>query len=174
MYDDTVSLLANILLVAAKTAPKAKGIDDLVTKVITNEKEKLAKEMEKIAKERGKKFEFFSRDAKSVRKSQCIILIGVKFKEPLGLDCGGCGFNCGEVVKIRKRGRDFCGPICAFKLLDLGIAIGSLVFQAKQLCIDNRVMYTIGAAALRLGLIDADIVMGIPLSVSGKNIYFDR
>ena len=37
MYDDTVSLLANILLVAAKTAPKAKGIDDLVTQVITNE-----------------------------------------------------------------------------------------------------------------------------------------
>jgi len=25
-----------------------------------------------------------------------------------------------------------------------------------------------------MGLIDADFVMGIPLSVTGKNIYFDR
>ncbi|MBE3093247.1 MAG: hypothetical protein IMZ51_06275, partial [Chloroflexi bacterium] len=26
----------------------------------------------------------------------------------------------------------------------------------------------------KIGLIDADFVMGIPLSVTGKSIYFDR
>jgi len=31
-------------------------------------------------------------------------------------------------------------------------------------------MYTMGAAAKELKLLDADIIMGIPLSVSGKNI----
>jgi len=25
-----------------------------------------------------------------------------------------------------------------------------------------------------MGLIDADVLIGIPLSVSGKNVYFDR
>jgi uncharacterized ferredoxin-like protein len=35
-------------------------------------------------------------------------------------------------------------------------------------------MYTVGAAAKALGLLDADIIIGIPLSASGKNIYFDR
>jgi uncharacterized ferredoxin-like protein len=35
-------------------------------------------------------------------------------------------------------------------------------------------MYRAGVVARKLGLIDADFVMGIPLSVSGKSIYFDR
>ena len=45
---------------------------------------------------------------------------------------------------------------------------------ADILNVDNRIMYRIGVAARKLKLIDADFVMGIPLSVSGKNIYFDR
>lgn len=40
--------------------------------------------------------------------------------------------------------------------------------------IDNRIMYRIGVVAKKMGFIDADIVAGIPLSVTGKNIYFDR
>ena len=40
--------------------------------------------------------------------------------------------------------------------------------------VDNRIMYRAGVAARQAGLIDADFVMGIPLSVSGKSIYFDR
>ncbi|MES0344415.1 MAG: DUF2148 domain-containing protein, partial [Anaerolineales bacterium] len=40
--------------------------------------------------------------------------------------------------------------------------------------VDNRIMYRAGVVARELGLIDADYVMGIPLSVSGKSIYFDR
>ncbi len=40
--------------------------------------------------------------------------------------------------------------------------------------IDNRMMYTVGAAAKSLGLLDSDIIIGIPLSVTGKNPYFDR
>jgi uncharacterized ferredoxin-like protein len=35
-------------------------------------------------------------------------------------------------------------------------------------------MYTIGAAARRSGLLDADVVFGIPMSITGKNIFFDR
>jgi len=32
-------------------------------------------------------------------------------------------------------------------------------------------MYTLGAAAKELELLDADVIIGIPLSVTGKNIY---
>jgi uncharacterized ferredoxin-like protein len=35
-------------------------------------------------------------------------------------------------------------------------------------------MYTIGAAAKALNLLEADVIIGIPLSAAGKNIYFDR
>ena len=58
--------------------------------------------------------------------------------------------------------------------MDLGIALGSAVKTAADLNIDNRMMYTIGSAAKALGLLDADVIIGIPLSVSGKNIFFDR
>lgn len=39
---------------------------------------------------------------------------------------------------------------------------------------DNRIIQRIGVVAREMGLIDANFVMGIPLSATGKNIYFDR
>ncbi|HIQ02925.1 MAG TPA: ferredoxin, partial [Desulfurococcales archaeon] len=59
-------------------------------------------------------------------------------------------------------------------LLNLGIALGSAVKTAGIHNVDNRIMYTIGYAAQRKGLMKADIIIGIPLSAKGKNIYFDR
>jgi uncharacterized ferredoxin-like protein len=32
----------------------------------------------------------------------------------------------------------------------------------------------VGAAAKDLQLLDADVIIGIPLSIMGKNIFFDR
>ena len=46
--------------------------------------------------------------------------------------------------------------------------------MAQELNIDNRMMYTIGAAARKLRLLDSDLIIGIPLSATGKNPYFDR
>ena len=168
--------LAMQILVAARTAPKAKGIDDLNLGLITDqeEKEALAKEMEKVAEEKGDRFAFFKRDAENVRNSEAVILISLKFNKTLGLNCGACGFSCDTILKEAKKTADFEGPICAMKLLDMGIAIGSAVAKAKDLCVDNRVMYTVGVAAKRLNLIPGQIVIGIPLSVKGKNIFFDR
>ncbi len=70
--------------------------------------------------------------------------------------------------------KDYSGPVCAFQTLDLGIALCSAVKLAADLNIDNRMMYTVGVAAKDLKLLDADIIVGIPLSVSGKSPYFDR
>ena len=69
---------------------------------------------------------------------------------------------------------EFKGPNCAFRLLDMGIALGSAVKTAGMLNVDNRIMYRVGVAARRLGLAKAQIVHGIPLSATGKNIFFDR
>ncbi|MGD0658918.1 MAG: DUF2148 domain-containing protein [Syntrophorhabdales bacterium] len=45
---------------------------------------------------------------------------------------------------------------------------------AAEMGIDNRIMYTVGAAAKALRLLDSDIIIGIPLSATGKNPFFDR
>jgi uncharacterized ferredoxin-like protein len=74
----------------------------------------------------------------------------------------------------KREGEDFTGPVCIFQAIDLGIALGSAVKLAGELNIDNRIMYTVGAAAKKLNLLDSDLIIGIPLSVTGKNPYFDR
>jgi uncharacterized ferredoxin-like protein len=45
---------------------------------------------------------------------------------------------------------------------------------ASILNADNRIMCRAGVVARQMGLIEADFVMGIPLSATGKSIYFDR
>ena len=58
--------------------------------------------------------------------------------------------------------------------LDMGIAIGSAVKTAAMLNVDNRIMYRVGVVVREMNLVDWDFVMGIPLSVTGKSIFFDR
>jgi uncharacterized ferredoxin-like protein len=168
--------VAQFMLVSARTAPKSGGVDDILTTIVYGkEKEDLALEMEKIAEER--EISGFKRDAGNVKDSEVIVLIGVRGTKSFGLNCGGCGYsNCREFENSEKKmGQDFVGPNCIFKLLDLGIALGSAVKTASVLNVDNRIMYRIGVAAKRLNLLpEASIIVGIPLSAKGKNIYFDR
>jgi len=168
--------VAKLMLAAARTAPKTAGIDDILTMVVYGEeKDAIASKMEEIAEQR--KIDGFKRDAKNVRDSEAIVLVGVRGNKTIGINCGACGYkNCKEFEEAQKRaGQDFIGPTCLFKALDLGIALGSAVKIASLLNIDNRMMYRIGTAALKLNLMpEATVAMGIPLSAKGKNIYFDR
>jgi len=135
----------------------------------------VADEMDKIAEER--KIEGFKRDAKNLRDSEAAVLIGVRGTTSFKLDCGSCGYEtCSKFDEAEKKaGRDFAGPTCIFKALDLGIALGSAVKTASFLDVDNRIMYRVGTAARRLNLLpEATVIMGIPISAKGKNIYFDR
>jgi len=58
--------------------------------------------------------------------------------------------------------------------MDLGVALGSAAKMAMDLNADNRLMFAVGTAARAQGLIEADLVIGIPLSIGGKNPFFDR
>ena len=167
---------AKLIMVAARTAPKSGGKDDVETLLLYGEeKDQVAVEMERISKERNNPG--FLRDAKNVRDSDVIVLVGVNAAKSFGLNCGACGYNtCQEFDQAgRSKGLDYEGPSCLFKALDLGIALGSAVKTASQNNADNRIMYRIATAARRLGLLEKSTVsMGIPLSAKGKNIYFDR
>jgi len=167
---------ARLMLVSARTAPKSGGIDDVLTAIVLGkEKESLAEEMDKIGEAR--KISGFNRDAENLRNSEATVLIGVRGNRNFKLNCGACGYDtCGEFDEAEKReGQDFMGPNCVFKILDLGIAVGSAAKTASTLNVDNRIMYRIGTAARRLHLMpEASVIMGIPISAKGKSIYFDR
>lgn len=180
---EAVRMTAAMMAASARTAPKGRGVDALETLVVdADDLEILASAMERKA-QAGPSYlsSIFNRDANNVRDSSCVLLIGVvglpkKVEEPL--DCGACGYDtCGRLLEARgqrQRAKDFGGPICIFQALDLGIALGSAVKLAAELNIDNRLMYTAGAAAKELRLLDCDVIIGIPLSVTGKSPYFDR
>ncbi len=171
---ESVELLAKVILTAARTAPKGKGIDDIVTCLLSPEdKAELAGRMEELSE--VKDFKFLLRDAQNVRDADAIILIGLKASGAASLNCGACGFDtCKKMLEHEKVQKEFRGPQCMIKYVDLGIAVGSASAKAKDLCIDNRIMYSAGAAACSFKMIDADVAMGIPLSIKGKNIFFDR
>jgi uncharacterized ferredoxin-like protein len=159
--------VAKLMAAAARTAPKGCGIDNIETLILDGEdKDALAAEMRKLADESGA--EFFARDAGNADHSEYVILIGVK-NSPIALNCGLCGFeSCAGAARA--------GSNCAFKIVDLGIALGSAVSIAADNRIDNRIMWSAGAAAVRLQLFSdrVKVCYGIPLSTAGKSIYYDR
>lgn len=174
--------IAAIMAAAARTAPKANGIDDIDVAMLDGEDmEALCRCMDELAEQKPSPYPSiaFKVNGDNVRKASAVLLIGVRgsrhdMEKPI--DCGACGFNtCYNLKKAgRRQGGDYIGPTCIMKALDLGIAIGSAVKAAGEFHIDNRVMYTIGAAAQKLSLLDSDVIMGIPLSVTGKNPFYDR
>jgi uncharacterized ferredoxin-like protein len=157
--------------ISARTAPKAKGEDYVVVRIVEGESlRRLGEDMIAYGERIGK--DFFGRDGRCILNSAAVLLVGLKDARPSGLNCTACGSP--TCVKPNTVEGQFRGPNCAMRLLDMGIAVGSAVKTAGILNVDNRVFYTAGPSARELGLIDADIVIGIPLSVTGKSIYFDR
>ncbi len=132
------------LMVASARTAPKAMVDDKIRAAILTDREK--DELAETMEQAGK-----TRDAKNARDSGAIVLIGVKFCTPL------------------KDWINFRG-----KLIDLGIAIGSAVKVASELNVDNRIMRSVGDAAKKMGLLDADEIQGIPLSIRGKNLFFDR
>lgn len=167
----SLKMVADLMEIAARTAPKARGTDFVVVLTLEGkEVQRLGQGMIDYGRRTGKGS--FDRDGQNVLDSQAVVLIGLKDAGVVDLNCGACGAEA--CIATNTHDGEFRGPSCAIRLLDLGIALGSAVKMAGMLNIDNRMMYSAGVVARELGLIDADIVMGVPLSASGKSIYFDR
>jgi len=175
--------VAYLMAAAARTAPKGRGVDAIRTLVGAGEDiEALARAMEEAAPGRPDIVEnAYRRDARNVRNSACVVLIGVNGapkKPEKPFDCGACGFRtCAALSNARAKrvaGSDYAGPVCTFTAIDLGVALSSAAKVASDHNVDNRMMYTLGVGVCKLKWMDADVVIGIPLSVTGKSIYFDR
>ncbi|KAF0135328.1 MAG: hypothetical protein FD145_154 [Candidatus Saganbacteria bacterium] len=160
--------IAKKMCLAARTAPKARGVDLLEIAVISGDTiQKLSKKMKEIGERES--HQTFLRDCESILHSQAIVLIGTKVKT-IGLKyCSFCGKpNCAEAEKA--------GVICSYNSGDLGIAIGSAVSVAENHRVDNRIMYSVGKAVVDMEMLgkEVKVAYGIPLSVSSKNPFFDR
>jgi uncharacterized ferredoxin-like protein len=190
--EEGVAIVAKLMAVAARTAPKTAGSDWVQIKLCTQEeKRNVADMMIKVAERKAKIVELDNKDradaiigdwksdARVVGQANLMLLIGIQGRKVAKLNCGGCGFSdCAEMMKQKQltlEKVDFPGPFCMFRMMDISIAAGSAVKIAMDLNVDNRLMQKVGIAALKLRLLHpCDLILGIPLSATGKNIFFDR
>ena len=161
--------VAQKMMIAARTAPKARGKDHLEICILQNDEIlNLAQKMIEIGT--AEENPTFLRDGENVKHATVLVLLGTKIESMKLKTCGMCGFkNC--------HAKDEHPSIpCVFNTGDLGVALGSALRVAMDHCVDNRVMYTVGQAALALNVFDPSckIIYGIPLSCTGKNPFFDR
>ena len=160
--------VAALMAAAARTAPKTRGVDNIRVLAIDDEptKQELIAKMREIAARENRPG--MARDAGNIENAPALLVIGVEANTS-GLNCGFCGKpTCEELENT--------GGICSFNSIDLGIATCSAAEVAGRNHIDNRVMYSIGRASLELKLFGEKVrqALGIPLSVTGKNLFFDR
>jgi len=166
---ETILHIAKKMALAARTAPKGRGRDTVEIMIADkSDINKIANHMEKIYNDQD--IHFFGRDAANIRNCEAVLFIGTSI-ESLNLTyCGWCGFdNCASKNKHSDN------P-CTFNNIDLGIAVGSAVSIAADNRIDNRVLYSAGKAVRELNMMSENtkIILGIGLSATSKNIFFDR
>lgn len=166
---DAVLHVAKQMIAAAVTAPKAKGVSNIHTAIVTgSDIVSIAVKMEEMSQQ----FDVptFYRDAQNIKQCDALVLLGTRIQSLNLKKCGMCGFpNCAEKNKHNS-------IPCVFNTGDLGIALGSAASIAMDNRIDNRIMYTVGQAVVELDIFpnDVAIVYAIPLKASNKNIFFDR
>ncbi len=154
---------------AARTAPKTRGMDGLLTCVLTGaDKARLSARMRELGQRT--EYAFFLRDADNVDTADAVVLLGMR-EQRRGLQdgCRYCHFeNCGDCA-------DHEG-LCAWDAVDVGIAAGSAAASAADCRVDSRIMFSVGRAAMSLALPGegVSLVLGIPISVRGKSPFFDR
>lgn len=160
--------VAALMAAAARTAPKTRGIDNIKTFAINDDptKEKLGSRMRQIGANEDRPS--VARDAVNIENSSAVVVIGVE-SNTAGLNCGYCGKPSCELLEEAD-------GVCAFNSIDLGIAAASAVEVAGRFHVDNRIMFSIGRACLDLSLFGPKVkqALGIPLSITGKNPFFDR
>jgi uncharacterized ferredoxin-like protein len=181
--------VANLCAVAAMTAPKSggqlflKGATPFIETVIVEDKAML-KQLADWLRERGQKHKepIWFRDADTAEKLDVVLFIGLAQWYPPQYNCGACGYGtCAEFLQARPSYKtehssdwEFDGPICQLRCIDLGIAVGSAAKTASLNNVDARCQTRIAAAARHLKIIKADVAVALSMSVSHKNIFFDK
>lgn len=176
---EVAEMAVKLMAASARTAPKAGGKDFMEIVVITKDEDlkKIAEAMKEYAPKSTNEA-YWLRDASNIENSESLLLVGLSKPVTAGYDCGACGYpTCAEFAKnkqMKDKVMGYSGPHCVMRMIDIGVALSSAAKTASILNVDNRVQQRVGAAARAIGLISGEVVMGIPVSITGKSIYFDR
>ena len=118
---------AKQIMLAARTAPKGKGVDIIEIITLSDEDiDAVSEELLRLAEKTGMKF--LIRDSENIQSADAMIVIGTR-QAPQGLNCAYCGYaTCAEKPQDTP---------CAINSIDVGIAIGSACAKAADLRVDS-------------------------------------
>ncbi len=191
---ENVLIVARLMVNAALTAPITGGVAGLEAEIGYGEKEMeaIAREMERLAHDgvpRKLKRPFLYQAA-MLRECDAVVFIGNyrAHSTPMDSGCGLCGGkpDCSFVYERvkhtrglidttdRKRATAVKGPLCMLRCHDLGYGVGSALWMAATHFVDAKPFYSVGLAGRNLDFCSSsEVVVGIPVAVSGKNPLVD-
>jgi len=190
--------VARLMANAAQTAPKGGGVDQIECCIVfgKDEQEQIASKVEELAGayEKSKQlYRVYRAEAVMTRDADCILFVG-NYRagdSPFDVGCGLCGGQalCSHVYGQRNTGygqidlvegkqsrahRQIDGPLCTFWMGDLGYAVGSALYLAKQMFVDCRPFVSLGIAGQKLGYCSgSSVVVGLPVAALAKNPFVD-
>lgn len=158
-----IDTISDLMVISATTTPKSGGesfmeitlLDDAERKILAEEMYQLSDQTE------DDEYSIYGRMIEEETLS--VLLIGLKEHPPMGLNCRACGFNDCEEFKKASGDGIFHGPNCTYRLLDMGMSVGSALDTANLHHVKASLMIKAGLAAKNIGLSTANICMAIPI-----------
>jgi len=167
------------MALAARTAPKGKGTDMLEIRVLAKkDMKKLAARLEKLGKEKDIGFFLRMQEPRRLGRLCPYRLPGRRSRRHQLRRLRVC--DCADFTKaLRKKSKretPFAGPTASSAWPTSASRSVQQSRPPRFITWTNRVMYSGGVAARDLCLFSKDctVVYAIPLSATGKNIFFDR
>jgi uncharacterized ferredoxin-like protein len=182
-----VIMAGRLMLAAATTAPQHGGAGVMEGCLVygDDEIEDIACKLEELSSVKKQWDEGFRREANMVRESQAVLFLGCyRSYDPFGGACGRCLGNQGDpkegtkCVKFREtpklKDAPFPGPVCSYRISDLGYCVGSALWIAGRLFIDTKPRFPVGLAGMKLGYLPrSKFIVGLPLSITPKSPFDD-
>lgn len=180
---EAVRLAARLILASGTTTPRVGGVGECTIHIIDDpcDIEDVCQKMEEMAGIK-KSWAFFNRDAAMLRDADAL-LIATSLRclnDPADINCNMCGkLVCEYLKEEEKLPKDpdiaFTGPLCTFRATNIAYAVGGMMNQARHLGIDTGTYWSMGAAAMRMGIIprDTGFAMGMAMSITEKSPFRD-
>ena len=178
-----VRTAARLMLASGTTTPRVGGVGECSIHIIDDECdiEDICQAIEKMG-EIKQQWLYIKRDAAMLRDADALLIATSlrSLNDPSDINCNMCGKLVCEYLKEEEKlplkdGIAFTGPLCTFRAANLAYAIGGMINQAVTLGIDHGVYWSLGAAAIRMGLVpkDTGFALGVAISISEKSPFRD-
>ena len=180
---EAARVAARLLLASGTTTPRVGGVGECTIHIVDDECdiEDICQKMEAMAGVK-KSWRFFRRDAAMVRDADAV-LISTSLRsltDTADINCNMCGKLVCEYLKDEEKlpadpDVAFTGPLCTFRAANIAYAVDGMVSQARNLGIDYGVYWSVGAAAMRMGILPraTGFALAVAISITEKSPFRD-